>query len=111
MIKAIFYTTSNDKHIDQFQIEGHADYAEYGKDIVCAAVSALTITIINSMIQILDVKIDYKENDGIIICKLPLVQDIVLDAKLQLLVQTLIMGLREISKEYKDSIKIKTITK
>lgn len=26
----------------QFRAEGHADYAEAGKDIVCAAVSALT---------------------------------------------------------------------
>jgi uncharacterized protein YsxB (DUF464 family) len=111
MIKARFYTTSNDKHIEEFQIEGHADYAEYGKDIVCAAVSALTITIVNSMVENLGVELNYKEQDGKIICKLPSINDKEIDSKLQLLAQTLMMGLREIAKEYKDSIKIKTITK
>ena len=26
----------------RYEVEGHAEYAEYGKDIVCAGVSALT---------------------------------------------------------------------
>lgn len=30
-------------------VEGHAGYAEYGKDIVCAAVSILTYTWINEL--------------------------------------------------------------
>lgn len=32
----------NDKDVYQLRCSGHADYAERGKDIVCAAVSALT---------------------------------------------------------------------
>ena len=37
------------EHYTEFQVQGHAGYAEYGKDIVCASVSALTITLENSL--------------------------------------------------------------
>lgn len=33
----------------KFMIDGHADYADEGEDIVCAAVSALVINTINSI--------------------------------------------------------------
>ena len=33
-------------------ITGHANYAEYGKDIVCAAVSATVLTTLNGIIAI-----------------------------------------------------------
>ena len=32
-----------------FRMTGHAEYAEYGSDIVCAAVSVLVINTINSV--------------------------------------------------------------
>lgn len=32
-----------------FHVEGHADFAKHGQDIVCAAVSALTQTCLNSL--------------------------------------------------------------
>lgn len=38
MVKAV-YTINGNKH--SLRIQGHANYAEYGKDIVCAGVSSL----------------------------------------------------------------------
>ena len=35
-----------------FVSEGHADYAEEGQDIICAAVSALVINTVNSLEQL-----------------------------------------------------------
>ena len=35
--------------IKGFEITGHADYDEHGKDIVCAAVSILAYTTVNSL--------------------------------------------------------------
>jgi uncharacterized protein YsxB (DUF464 family) len=35
--------------ITGFKLSGHADYAEHGSDVVCAAVSALVINTINSI--------------------------------------------------------------
>ncbi|MFP4456362.1 MAG: ribosomal-processing cysteine protease Prp [Clostridia bacterium] len=111
MIRAIFWDTSKNKHIEKFQIEGHADYAEYGQDIVCAAVSALTITIINAMTEILKVSVEYTEQDGNIICEIPSLNNDEKNSKIQLLAHTLLMGLEDIANEYTDSIEIKTITK
>ena len=53
-----------------FKCDGHAGYAEYGQDIVCAALSVLTINTINSIENfagdLMDVSSD--EEKGIITC-------------------------------------------
>ncbi|WP_026651206.1 ribosomal-processing cysteine protease Prp [Butyrivibrio proteoclasticus] len=40
--------TSNDSY-KSIECKGHAGYADYGKDIVCSAISVLTINTINSI--------------------------------------------------------------
>ena len=45
-------------------IKGHAGYAEPGKDIVCAAVSILTQTLIKSFEDITAAKIKYSISPG-----------------------------------------------
>ncbi len=52
MIKAIFYS-KNEEYFG-FKVSGHAAYAPEGKDIVCSAVSALTINTINSISSLCD---------------------------------------------------------
>ena len=53
-----------------FKCDGHAGFAEYGQDIVCAALSVLTINTINSIEafagDLIDVSSD--EDKGIITC-------------------------------------------
>ena len=48
MIKVTVYKTRRHDYVG-FDVSGHAGYAEAGSDIVCAAVSALVITAINSI--------------------------------------------------------------
>ena len=43
----IFY--NEDKECVGFQTEGHAEYADPGEDIICAAASVLVINTINSI--------------------------------------------------------------
>ena len=40
MIKVKVLSKDN-KHIDEVTVNGHADYEEYGKDIVCSSVSSI----------------------------------------------------------------------
>ena len=40
------------KHINGITVKGHAGYEEAGKDIVCAAISTLTETLIESLTQL-----------------------------------------------------------
>ena len=47
---------------DSITISGHANYDEYGKDIVCAAVSATVITTVNGILSIDETSIEVVEN-------------------------------------------------
>lgn len=59
----IFIRKSGD-HYTEWYVTGHAGYAERGKDIVCAAVSALTITLENAMEALADVPVVKKQYIG-----------------------------------------------
>lgn len=49
---------------DGIEINGHAGYAEAGKDIVCAGVTALTQTLIRSIENLTSDKIEYEISPG-----------------------------------------------
>lgn len=49
---------------ERIEIFGHAGYAEPGKDIVCAGVTALTQTLIQSIKDLTDDKIEYNISPG-----------------------------------------------
>ena len=50
---------------DYIEVKGHANYDEFGKDIVCASVSSILITTINAIVRIDSSCIDYSDNDGV----------------------------------------------
>ena len=49
---------------NQIKIQGHAKYAEFGKDIVCSGVSTLLQTLITSMEHLTTDKIKYEISPG-----------------------------------------------
>lgn len=90
------------KDKNTIKIYGHADYADYGKDIVCASVSSIVTTTINAIIEINKDSIEYKdEKDGIIIKK---IKD---DKITNKLLNNMIMLLEDLEKQYKNNIKIR----
>lgn len=62
----ITVTTMRDRQGDIYKIEvvGHAQQAEHGKDIVCSAVSILTITTLNGLLDVVKAQVDYTVEDG-----------------------------------------------
>ncbi len=68
MIELILKT--KDKKISGFEVSGHANYDDPGKDIVCSAVSMLTINTINTLEAVVKLKpnkeIYYKQEDDFI---------------------------------------------
>ncbi len=52
---------------DYIEVKGHANYSEYGKDIVCASVSSMIITTVNAILRIDENSINYTDNDGVVI--------------------------------------------
>ena len=51
-------------------IKGHADYDDYGKDIVCASVSSIVITTVNAILEIDRDAVIYKEEKDILTIEL-----------------------------------------
>lgn len=69
MIQITFHKTRTGDY-QGFTCSGHAGYAAYGEDIVCAAVSALVINTINSLEEITgeEMEVTAEENSGLIRC-------------------------------------------
>ena len=82
-------------------ITGHALYADYGKDIVCSAVSSIVITTINGIISIDENAIKYEEHNGI---KIQVVKEDIITLKL---IDNMMILLKELSEKYPKNIKIK----
>jgi len=86
---------------NKIEIKGHANYDDYGKDIVCASVSSIVITTINAIIGFDPESIYYEDlNNRILIEKL---KD---DDITNKLINNMIELLEELEKSYKDNIKI-----
>ena len=93
MIKISIQRSQN--HVIAFSSKGHAEYSE-GDDIVCAAVSVLTVNTVNSIEKLTSKKFSVKEKDGYLNFRLidsP-------DSETELLLQSMIIGLQTIEKEY-----------
>lgn len=86
-------------HYKQFKISGHADYAEEGQDIVCAAVSALVINTINSIEQFTEDAFTCDCADGQI-SSWEFTSDV--SAATDLLMDSLLLGLENIQRSYGD---------
>ena len=88
----------NLESVTGFHIEGHAGFAKRGKDIVCAAVSALVMNTMNSIHSFTSDVFDYNEHEkrGMIdfrIVSEPSPESVVL-------LKSLILGLQSIQEEY-----------
>lgn len=86
-----------------FNINGHADYAEHGEDIVCAAVSVLSYTIYRSLIVNLSLekKMNAKQNDGFMSVVVSIRNE-----QIDLLFDTFIEGMRSLEEGYGDFIRL-----
>ena len=86
---------------DGIQISGHANYAETGKDIVCAGVTALTQTLIGSIEDLTRDEIEYEILTGKV--------DIHyrnLSKEGKLLVDSFFIGICLIADEFPDHVRI-----
>lgn len=86
-----------------YRAEGHSGYAEAGSDIICAAVSVLGATCVNSLESVCGVTPIIKENkDGLLEFRLPETGE----PGTQILMKALKQGLSDIEEQYPDYIKI-----
>ena len=88
--------------VKKITFEGHADYDENGKDIVCAAVSATYLCTVNGILSLNENTIKINSNDEL--------QEIIVvkddDVTLKLL-NNMIRCLESLEKQYPKNIKLK----
>ena len=55
----------NNELIESIKCNGHAGYADYGNDIVCASFSTMIITTINAILEIDENAISYTDSNNL----------------------------------------------
>ena len=82
-------------------ILGHAMYDEYGKDIVCSAVSSIVTTTVNGILALDKDSLNYEVNkEGLFIT------NISNDNTIQILINNMVSLLKELEDEYPTNIKV-----
>ena len=84
-----------------FSVEGHALFRDKGKDIVCAAVSILTVNTVNALEKFSSSPFTCTQDNGISVSF-----DGNPDEKAVLLIDTLLLGLTGIRDQYSDYLEI-----
>ena len=87
---------------DEITIKGHSGYSEQGSDIVCASVSSISITTVNSLLRIDEDCIEYIEKDGYLNIKIKKHNEVI-----DKLINNMINLLKELEKDYKKYIEIR----
>lgn len=93
-----------------FSLIGHAGYGEYGSDIICASVSALAINTVNSIEAFTDDKVAVNVDEETGLLTLSFSGNNVTE-KGQLLINSLILGLKGICEEYGNDNYLKILFK
>ncbi|MBQ3668597.1 MAG: ribosomal-processing cysteine protease Prp [Clostridia bacterium] len=109
MTTVTFFKRENGS-IEGFRASGHAGFAAYGKDIVCAAISSLTQSTANGITDIVKADADVKcdADTGYLELMLKENRDIQKEHDAQILLKTLELALTELSqdKQYTGTIRI-----
>ncbi|MCM3165018.1 MULTISPECIES: ribosomal-processing cysteine protease Prp [Bacillaceae] len=107
MINAKIYR-SNEGLITAFILSGHAEFDEYGKDIVCAGASAVTFGAVNAVLSLTNIEpqIDQGGEGGYLKVEIPENLDASTSDKVQLLLEGMVVSLQTIEREYGQYISV-----
>ncbi|MCM3630097.1 ribosomal-processing cysteine protease Prp [Paenibacillus glycanilyticus] len=100
MITVTVERRAADRRIVSFAISGHAKYADRGKDIICAGVSAVSVGTVNAIEALSNVVLPASMKNGWLSSDIPEQPDKETDDKVQLLLESMVVMLGTISKTY-----------
>lgn len=94
--------------IISFEMSGHANSGPYGYDLVCAGASAVSIGMLNAVMELCDVdlQIEQGKGGGYLHVRIPEPLHPETSEKVQLLFEGMIISLKSIELEYGQFIKI-----
>lgn len=88
-------------YADGVTITGHAGFAEYGEDIVCAGVSALAQTLIEAVEELTDDELQYEISTGCVN-----IRHEALTERAQVLFDAFFIGCEMIVSSYPDNVEL-----
>ncbi|NMM64548.1 ribosomal-processing cysteine protease Prp [Clostridium sp. P21] len=105
MISINFLRKAN--NLVSMKASGHAGFDEYGKDIVCSAVSALSVAILNGITDVMHFEPAFHiDEDGFLSISIENLHIEQIEA-CQVLMETLLLGLQNIEINYGKYINVK----
>lgn len=107
MINITIYKDSHN-NFTGFEILGHAGYDAKGKDLVCCGVSAIVQTALLGIEKVAETDAQITLKEGHVKCTFPLNYDNILE-KSNIIVGTMVLGLKCLQQNYSDYINIKEI--
>ena len=111
MIRVKIERSSADHSILDCKVDGHANYANPGQDIVCAGVSAVTVGTVNAIEALLGIQLESDVETGLLHFTVPQPIDQELSAKVQLLLESMVVMLQSIRESYGKYISIQDINR
>ncbi len=106
MIRVSIVRNAVDGRMNRFSISGHAAYDEHGKDIVCAAISAVSIGTVNSIEKLTGIELPAEMKDGWLSSRIPDIPDQHTESQVQLLLSSMQEMLTSISQSYSEHISV-----
>jgi uncharacterized protein YsxB (DUF464 family) len=103
MVKVVFGRVSN--KLVEFKAEGHAESVEEGYDLVCSGISASSIMIANGITDVLKIPAAISQEDGFLHINLRRLSPGEIE-KCQVLMETILLGLKSMEYNYGKYIKV-----
>jgi uncharacterized protein YsxB (DUF464 family) len=92
--------------VRQFSVEGHAEYADYGSDIVCAAISVTAYTALGALESLAGLQGFYSLKEGYVNCKIPSELDANTKQTVKVILETTVIGFKQIESKYKEYVSV-----
>ncbi|MCZ2259837.1 ribosomal-processing cysteine protease Prp [Sporosarcina sp. G11-34] len=99
-------TKEQSGRIHSFEMAGHANFAEHGKDLVCAAASAVSFGAVNAIIALTGETPEIQQGSDGGYLKVTFLNIPETNYDIQLIVQAMIVSLQTIEQDYGQHIKL-----
>lgn len=93
-------TTITNKE-NEILIQGHSEYSEYGKDIVCASISSIAYTTISACKRWMNESVEIEDLDDYILIKVVKRSPVI-----NTLIDNMIDMFKELEKEYSNNVRM-----
>lgn len=110
MIQVEIHRAARNQAIHAFRVSGHANYAKHGEDIVCSAVSVVTVGTVNAIEKLLGVELVCRMKDGFLSADIPVqLIDESSEQSVQLLLESMLVMLESVQESYAKYISIEQL--